>query len=222
MRTSEEEDDLEHDLNRSALWAVTYGDVMSYLMVFFLMMFAFTFSRSISTEASMKALEAQFGKTAVDVEGVFSKEGIPEIARMTAGEESLRLSMRDAVLFDEGKAELKASARPQLQRLARAFLGVPNLVQVEGHTDNIPPGPKIAFRSNWELSAARAFAVLRFFLDAGIPAERLSGAGYGEFRPAASNDTAEGRASNRRIEINVLRRRGEARPAGIPSEPAQP
>lgn len=78
-------------------------------------------------------------------------------------------------------------------------------MQIEGHTDNRPLGRKSAFKSNWELSAARAFSVLQFFLKEGVAPEKLSAVGYGEFKPIKSNETPEGRNANRRIEINIVR-----------------
>lgn len=83
---------------------------------------------------------------------------------------------------------------------------MPNSISIEGHTDDRPVLPGSKFDSNWELSSARAFAVLRFFEINGIPQARLSATGYGEFRPLESNATPEGRTANRRIEINILRR----------------
>jgi chemotaxis protein MotB len=75
--------------------------------------------------------------------------------------------------------------------------------QVEGHTDNVPIA-NAPFASNWELSSARALSVVHVLIDGGVPPERLSGAGYGEYQPAASNDDRESRRLNRRIEIVML------------------
>jgi len=84
-------------------------------------------------------------------------------------------------------------------------MDLPNPIQIEGHTDNRPLGRSIRFRSNWELSSARAFSVLQFFIKEGVAPEKLSAVGYGEFKPVKSNDTPEGRSGNRRIEINIIR-----------------
>ena len=75
-------------------------------------------------------------------------------------------------------------------------------VRVEGHTDNRPISNS-RFRSNWELSTARAMVVLRKLASEGVPAERLSAAGYGEFRPVASNAAEDGRKQNRRVDLVV-------------------
>jgi chemotaxis protein MotB len=97
--------------------------------------------------------------------------------------------------------------------------GVENkVIRVEGHTDDVPAGG--AYPTNWELSTARALAVVRFLQSQGIDPSRLAAAGYGEYRPIAPNDTAEGRSQNRRIEI-VLAAAEESPPA-TPATPAPP
>ncbi len=206
-RWIEREEDLEDQLNRGAIWAVTYGDVMSYLMIFFLLLFAFTVSKSVQGQFSATAMENQFGKPGEAVEEIFSKKGIQQIAKMSVTDERIRLSFLEPVLFDEGRANIKPQAVSHLKRLSEALKEIPNPVQIEGHTDNVPLGPRIPFKSNWELSAARAFSVLEFLVKSGLPPERLSALGYGEFQPVAPNATAEGRSANRRIEVNILRRK---------------
>jgi chemotaxis protein MotB len=204
-RWVERDEDLENELNRSALWAVTYGDVMSYLMIIFLVLFAFTYSKNISSQFSAAAIEARFGRKWKSVEQLFAQKGIQQIARIEVREDRIRLSFLEPVLFDPGRAALKTSSLPHLEKLAEALNEIPNALQIEGHTDSIPLMPGSEFPSNWELSAARAFSVLRFFLLHGISPARLSALGYGEFQPAAPNTTPEGRSANRRIEVNILR-----------------
>ncbi|MCK4852324.1 MAG: OmpA family protein [Candidatus Omnitrophica bacterium] len=123
--------------------------------------------------------------------------------RMSDG--SLVIVLSDNILFDSGKAELKERAFPVLGKVAEIIKReVPGKnIGVGGHTDNVP----ITFsnwKSNWELSSARATNVLYFFEDEGIPSEKLSATGYGEYRPIASNDTPGGREKNRRVEIIIL------------------
>ena len=206
-RWQEREEDFEAELNRSAVWAITYGDVMSYLMILFLLLFAFGYSRSVTGQFSAAAVASQFGKEGEAVEEIFSKRGIQQIARMNVTDERIRLSFLSPVLFDEGKAEIKEGAAPHLTRLADALRELPNPVQIEGHTDNVQPGPHLKFRTNWELSSARAYSVLNFLVSHGVQPERLPALGYGEYQPVGSNDTPEGRSQNRRIEINIVRRK---------------
>jgi chemotaxis protein MotB len=114
--------------------------------------------------------------------------------------------LTDDVLFDTGQAVLKSRSVPLLAEISGLLAhGVPNPVRVEGNTDNVPiSGPE--FRSNWELSTARADAVVEFLLAYGVAPVRLSATGYADQRPVASNSTPAGRSLNRRVELVVLRR----------------
>lgn len=202
----EREEDLEAQLNRGALWAVTYGDLMSYLVIFFLLMYATSVTRSLDLQLGLKTIEEQFGSRGKVAAQIFSRHGIQQIAKLELGESRIRIVFLSPVLFDSGEAVLKSEAMPHLQRLAVALEDLPNPIQIEGHTDDTPLGARSAFKTNWELSAARAFAVLRFFEVSGVPPHRLSATGYGEFRPVKPNGTAQGRSANRRIEVNIMRR----------------
>lgn len=203
----EREGDLEGELNRGALWAVTYGDLMSYLVIFFLILYASVISKSVSMQMNLQGIEEQFGKESGVVAELFSRYGVQQIAKLEIGEDKIRIVFLNPVLFSIGHAELKKASLPHLKKLAKALSELPNPIQIEGHTDNIPLGKHLAFKSNWELSAARAFAVLRAFEENGLPPNRLSAIGYGEYRPQASNATSEGRGANRRIEVNIMRRK---------------
>lgn len=205
MRFYEREDELENELNRGALWAVTYGDMMSYLMIFFLILFAFYSSKKIETQFSMKGIEETFGKDTQIANTLFAKNGIQQIAKVEISANKITINFADPILFAPGSDVLKLSSYPHLRRLATVFKDLPNPIQVEGYTDNVPLGRGAKFKSNWELSSARAFSVLRFFIKEGVAPEKLSAVGYGAYKPIASNDTPEGRAKNRRIEINIIR-----------------
>ncbi len=202
----EREEELESQLNRGALWAITYGDMMSYLMIFFMILYVGASSRSLKMQMNSKSIEEHFGKKGTVVSELFSKHGIQKIAKLEVSENKIRIVFQAPVLFDSGSANLKTGSASGLKQLAQALKELPNNIQIEGHTDNQPLGPHSHFASNWELSAARAFAVLRFLSSEGIASSRLSAIGYGEFRPVAPNTTEAGRAMNRRIEINILRR----------------
>jgi chemotaxis protein MotB len=202
----EREEELENQLNRSALWAVTYGDLMSYLMIVFLMLYAAAATRGVGMQVSIKAAEQRFANDAQTIEQLFTRNGTQKIARLEIGENKIRIMFEAPVLFDSGSAYLKKESLPVLQQVVKSLNDMPNSIQIEGHTDDRPVAPGSKFDTNWELSSARAFAVLRFLEINGIPQQRLSATGYGEFRPIASNDTPEGRAANRRIEINIMRR----------------
>lgn len=117
----------------------------------------------------------------------------------------LVLTVQDKVLFDSGKAELKDSSRKVLSKIAKILEEKVRTheVLIEGHTDNVPIRYS-GWKSNWELSTGRATEVVHFFIDAGgLDPARFAAVGYGEFHPLAPNDSADGRAINRRVEIVI-------------------
>ncbi len=121
-------------------------------------------------------------------------------------EKGLVITFVADVLFDSGKADLKPEAFNSLKKVARVLKeNVPELrVGVEGHTDN-QPIKFSGWKSNWELSSSRALSVLHYLVEpAGVRSERLSAIAYGEFHPVASNDTAENRQLNRRVEVVIV------------------
>jgi len=119
-------------------------------------------------------------------------------------ERGLVTRMLDSVLFDSGKAQLRSSAHPVLDKVAQVLQEVQEQpVGVEGHTDNVPI-KRSGWASNYELSVARANAVVEYLAQRGVAAGRLTAIGYGEDKPIAANDTASGRQKNRRVEIIIL------------------
>jgi chemotaxis protein MotB len=114
------------------------------------------------------------------------------------------INLPQDVLFPSGSATLAAEGRRTLTEVGGVLAELDDRTfQVEGHTDNVPISTA-QFPSNWELSSARALSVVRVLIDAGVSPERLSGAGYGEYQPVASNDDRDSRRLNRRIEIVML------------------
>jgi chemotaxis protein MotB len=117
----------------------------------------------------------------------------------------LTINMVDRVLFDSGRAEIKPAGKKVLKQVSDVLNKVTDKqIRIEGHTDNVPISTKLQdrYKTNWELSTARATTVVRFLIDqGGVQAQALSAVGYADTHPIASNDAEEGRASNRRIEI---------------------
>jgi chemotaxis protein MotB len=121
----------------------------------------------------------------------------------------LTVNMVDAILFDSGKADIRPEGRVVLQKVAEVIGQVEDkAIRVEGHTDNVKISAALAraFASNWELSAARALNVARYLQRLGVDPGLLSAAAYGEHRPVSENETPQGRAKNRRIEIVLVPR----------------
>jgi len=119
----------------------------------------------------------------------------------------LTVNMVDSILFDSGKAEVKEGGLEMLGKVISILKDVNDKsIRIEGHTDNVKIIGKLAQRypTNWELSAARAINVARHLQDQGMDPGQLSAVAYGEWKPVATNDTEEGKAKNRRIEINLV------------------
>jgi len=137
--------------------------------------------------------------------------------------EGLIISLREIGFYDSGSATLKPGAFPLIARIAEILLRRTELIRVEGDTDNQPIHNAL-FQSNWELSTARATGLVELFIrDCGFPANRLSLAGYAEFHPVALNNTPEGRAQNRRVDIVVLNSRfWDTLGGGVPAAPHKP
>ena len=115
----------------------------------------------------------------------------------------IRIDISDNVLFSPGSAELSVTSESLLKQISDVLRADDHLLQVEGHTDNLPIH-NAQFFSNWELSAVRASSMVRMLAKHGIAENRLSAAGFGASRPLAENETAQGRASNRRVSLMLL------------------
>jgi chemotaxis protein MotB len=131
------------------------------------------------------------------------------------------MKLPSGVLFASGKADLSAEGKAVLTEVANVLKEFPDRrFVIGGHTDNVPlKGSK--YKDNWELSTARALTVTKFLIQAGVSPKSLSAAGYGEFDPIGDNNTDEGKAENRRIEIVLVPNIDEL-PVDEPQQPAQP
>lgn len=138
--------------------------------------------------------------------GKFLVKGIDEgSVRVIVSDRGLIIRLSEDGLFRPGEAEIEPGAAEILNDLALSLIDIPNFVRIEGHTDAVPVHSS-RFPSNWELSTARASRIVRWFIERQhFPPDRLSAAGFGEYRPAATNSTKEGRRANRRVEIIVLK-----------------
>lgn len=204
------------------IWLTVYSDMVTNLMLFFLMLFAFTRLSVEVREDLFKKIEhhlaglAQFAKPVEEKKKEEEKdklmEKLNEIAIIQEDEKMIKIILPSPVLFDLGKAELKKEAIFALKEVASVLKEVDMPVVVEGHTCDLPIHSK-EFKSNWELSAARAFSVIEYleYLEylvhqEGISPKRLSALGYAEFSPVTPNDSEENRAKNRRIEIRMVKK----------------
>ncbi|MDO9104294.1 MAG: flagellar motor protein MotD [Methylovulum sp.] len=126
-----------------------------------------------------------------------------ELVSVVSNDYWISLEMNSALLFLSGDAELSKKAMPVLKKIAEVINPMKNAINVEGHTDNVPIS-NVKFRSNWDLSSARASSVVQEFAKLGIDPARLSAIGYGEFHPMAENTTEEGRFKNRRVLLVLM------------------
>jgi len=218
-------------------WMMTYGDLMTQLVCFFVLLMSFSVMSSVKYREAVVSLNEALSGTGVlpawrDVVGDLPRSMISSspddpLSQLKAAidqsvaesnmssnvdtemrKEGLVITLREkepSVFFDSADARVKEEAQPILDQIGRILKDLPNDIRVEGHTDSRPIHT-LRFPSNWELSTMRATNVLRHLRQrSGILPERLSAAGYGPYRPIASNDTEAGMSKNRRVEIVVLR-----------------
>ncbi len=148
----------------------------------------------------------EFNKAKQILEERLRQEIADKQVSLAMAEKGLVITFVADVLFDSGKAKLRPELYHTLDKVAQILIeNVPqHEIGIEGHTDN-EPIKYSGWKSNWELSTARALSVLHYLIDKkGISPHRISAIGYGEYRPVASNDTKEGRKLNRRVEIVIL------------------
>jgi len=253
-------------------WLLTYADLITLLMVFFIVLYATSQTDAARFRAVAAALQRAFNIPVLDGEDATALKGdngtLPQtITNPTAVPqpgsagpsqiELIRTSLYQAVLSDlqsyaaahdlgqdvhvqsrpdgilitlsgellfaSGRADLLPGARELLWVAAARLPGLPNNIIIAGHTDDVPLNTP-EFPSNWELSTARALAVLHFLSDQmHIPPQRLAAIGYGPYHPIASNATREGRARNRRVEILIVDPPPQSAPVvASAAEPADP
>ncbi|MFH1369657.1 MAG: OmpA family protein [Elusimicrobiota bacterium] len=208
------------------LWIIPYADFMSVLMILFLMMFVFAYNSKTEKRYNeiISKIQQELGgtvknevmeemremerteQTVMKFDEMVEKQNLSKLMTVSVDSEKIRLSMTTPVLFDSGKADLKNTSTQILHNVANILKTMENSVIVEGHTDNIPVVGGGRFKSNWDLSQARAIEVIKYFINTeGLNPSMFAAAGYGEYHPIFRNDTAENRERNRRIEINILR-----------------
>ena len=123
--------------------------------------------------------------------------------RVTQTSRGVNIEINASLLFSPGEAQLTDDSNAALRAIAQILRSDTHGIQIEGHTDNLPIS-NVAFPSNWELSSVRASSVVRLFAENGVADARLTAVGHGQNRPVGSNDTADGRLRNRRVEILIL------------------
>lgn len=148
------------------------------------------------------------GDAMVSLRGQISKiieeNNLSSSLQIVENERGFTIRILDDILFNSGSAELTGGSKGILSKLGVVLRGLSNDIRIEGHTDNVPVSGTL-FPSNWHLSVARATNTGFYLMNTEkLPPERVSVAGYAEYQPIATNETIEGRALNRRVDIVIL------------------
>jgi chemotaxis protein MotB len=220
-------------------WLLTYSDMITLLMAFFIMMYSMSVLNLSKFREAAFSIRSGFGgmmngqgKSPLGTSGVFGAKPaaiqgdtagvswtvlkpLVNFIEGSAGEGSVEIGEdqrgivitigSDALLFSPGSATIREKAYPLLNKIAGTLAQTNNLVQIEGHTCNLPTRSS-KYPSNWELSTARATNVLRYLVERKkLQSWKFAAAGYGDVRPVAMNNTDASRRKNRRVEIVILR-----------------
>jgi chemotaxis protein MotB len=217
-------------------WVMTYGDMMSLLLTFFVLIVSFSSMQQTKFEQAVNSLHDAFGVMAEaesviefeqplvpnhdptdeeaeviyevrEVEKFIVEHGIDDKVEVEMKDGRVMFRLDAPFLFESGLAKLKPVSLGVLNKMQGFFKKFPYEVTVEGHTDSHPMHSPV-FDSNWELSAGRSVSVARYFQGMGMPPDRIAATGFGEYRPLADNATVKGRQKNRRVEIYLLLEKG--------------
>ncbi|MBW7997691.1 MAG: flagellar motor protein MotB [Candidatus Glassbacteria bacterium] len=210
-------------------WLTTFSDLMSLLLCFFVLIVSMSTIQERDFWVAAGSLRGAFGvmsaspaiirlenvplptlkniqraiidKSISNLQDFIESKNLGESVKVVIEDKGVALSISAPVLFETGGAEMNPASYPLLEEVFNIARGWPNVIRVEGHTDNA----RIAggeFETNWDLSFARALGVVNFATQfSKIHPSRLAPVAYGQYHPVADNETPEGRAENRRIEI---------------------
>jgi chemotaxis protein MotB len=193
--------------------------MMSVLLTFFIVLQAFSTISERKFQMAVESIREAFSvplpvtspgapssrtreTTAEELQESISEENVEGISVEDFGDR-LVVTVETGLLFPIGDATLLPQGREVMGRVAHAVRDTRGKIRIEGHTCDLQLGPGSAFPDNWWLSSARAMSVLETLRDNGVPARRLSAAGFGEFDPVAPNDGEANRGKNRRVEIVI-------------------
>ncbi|MEN9353146.1 MAG: hypothetical protein RL318_471 [Fibrobacterota bacterium] len=202
-------------------WLISYADMVTLLMCFFLTMAAISKVDPALFEQMRKGLRSEVGKEEKvktplaeikqDLDSLLAPEKKAGNVTVNMGSEGIVLEFSSSAFYNVGKAEFSPEAGPILEKVAGAIQNITYYkfqIDIEGHTDNVPI-KSLQFPSNWELSVARATNLVKFLIEKGIGADRLKAAGYADTKPKVPNVDAKGealpdnQARNRRIVVHI-------------------
>ena len=202
-------------------WLVSYADMMTLLVGFFVILLSFASMDTEKFEEARKSITAEFGGTyqvpyaelGDRIREALKKLGVGDQLLLKVSDSGVEISFRGTVFFETGSADLKEEATPVLENLINAVKADTDAldITVEGHTDDVPIVHGKLFRNNWELSSLRACRVLESFIASGLPTSNLTAVGYGDAHPVVPNRDANGtgipenQSQNRRVVIKLVR-----------------
>lgn len=203
--------------NEDETWLTTYLDILTLLLVLFVILLANADFQGINTPDeqisasdpgglgitpdSGDAADARMEQLGSSLTDEFEGTGLEEMVDITSSDGELNIVLSDEILFSSGQAEFTQQATQAMAPIVKILQQTEHDISVEGHTDSIPINTP-RFPSNWELSAARASFVVRYLKDEGdISASRLRAVGYADSQPVADNSTPDGRQQNRRVTL---------------------
>jgi len=217
-------------------WLATFGDLMSLLLTFFVLLLSFSTINVKDFNHAMGALQGALGvltgepqlslpireelprsegnlseaeviaKATQELEVAVEEAGLQGDVKLEETTTGIVVRIADNLFFDSAEADLKTGAFPLLRKLGEAFAKLPNHVNIQGHTDSRPINTE-NYASNWELSGMRALQVAKYLVQqTGLPPDRVSISGFSEYRPLAPNNSETNMRTNRRVEIHILYR----------------
>lgn len=216
-------------------WLATYGDLVTLLLCFFVLLYSMSVIDSAKFKQAAQSLnemgimfesgslnpsvgdsiadlnvdsaEDQMNDIYKEVKDIIDSGGLTKDVEVKKVDKGVLLRFKNEILFDIAQSDLKPNAKDNLSRLGKVLRKHNKIIKVEGHTDNVPISNS-EYRSNWELSTARAISVVRYFTEELPNDQRLNPksfevSGYGEYHPIAPNNTDGNKQKNRRIEITI-------------------
>ena len=202
-------------------WLLTYGDMMTLLMTFFVLLFSMStidpvkleqFGDSVGDALGGEQKTEKFSLAEIykEVVEVIEEENLKGVVEVETSPKGVAIVLPSNISFASGSANLDPRIFPLLNKFESMMIKSVFPIAIEGHTDNDPISSPI-YPSNWELSAARSAQVVRYYIARGVPSDRLQAIAYSDTRPKAlgttvneANSTADKRATNRRVEIFFL------------------
>jgi chemotaxis protein MotB len=214
-----------HESSEKDRYLITYADLITLLLGLFILLYTASnldiqkyekmlsaFGNVFGTEPAKikidaipdKVISTPLDKLKNDITQLIAESDTKSI-RMEENERGITIHILEDIVFPSGSADLKSTSKIVLKRVADIIKKLPNDIRVEGHTDNIPINSSV-FPSNWHLSVARALNTAYYLIkEEGVNPDKVSIVGYAEYKPIESNDTPYGRASNRRVDIVIIK-----------------